>query len=86
MSGCRSLPDIGQPYKNVKRMNGVQKKPITATLRDLDVGGVAFFPYEQNSSLVATISKLRKELRRSNWNVVTEDNDATMETKVRRTS
>lgn len=67
-------------------MNGVQRKPITETLRNLNIGGVAFFPYEQNGSLVATISKLRKELKRTNWNVVTEDNDVAMETKVRRIS
>jgi hypothetical protein len=51
----------------------VQKKPIIGELRKLNVGGVATFPIEQRSSVIASISKLKKELMRQHWDAVRTD-------------
>ena len=49
-------------------MEEVRKKPISGEQRNLKVGGVVIFPMEQRSSVMAVISRLRKDLIRDGWN------------------
>ena len=51
----------------------VQKKPILGELRKLNVGGVVTFPIEQRSSVIASISKLKKEMARQQWDAKWSD-------------
>ncbi len=45
----------------------VTKIPISPTIRKLDVGDTAVFPIEQCSSVVAIVSRFRKDLARLGW-------------------
>lgn len=49
-------------------MEEVTKKPISGELRNLKVGGAVVFPMEQRSSVMSTVSRLRKDLIRKSWN------------------
>lgn len=57
-------------------MEEVRTKPITPELRKLKLGESVTYPIEQYGSVKSVISRLRKELVRSNWNVrATTDTD-----------
>ena len=43
--------------------------PIAPTLKSLKIGEIAIFPYEQRSSVLATVYRLRKEFKRQGWDV-----------------
>ena len=48
-------------------MAEIRKKPISSELRKLRPGGAVMFPVEQRSSVLAVISRLRKDLIRERW-------------------
>jgi hypothetical protein len=54
----------------------VELRPIAPTLKALKIGGKAYFPTEQRSSLYATIYRLRKDYKRQGWDVkISESED-----------
>ena len=54
-------------------MAEVKKKPISSELRKLRPGGAVMFPVEQRGSVIAVISRLRKDLIRERWDCEVED-------------
>lgn len=60
--------------------------PIAPTLKALQIGGIAKFPTEQRTSLLATIYRMRKDYARQGWDVEIvddgkSDNDFTIKVK-----
>lgn len=62
------------------------KRPITATLRALEIDESATFPIERYGSVVNTVNRLRTELARKGWKCVYKKKLDTFEVKVRRIS
>lgn len=59
-----------------KIMDEVKKKNVTAELKGMPSNGVVEFPIEQASSVIATVSRLRRDLSRTGWNCkITEDRE-----------
>ena len=67
-------------------MTEVRKKPISAELRNLNVGGVVVFPMEQRSSVMSVISRLRRDLIRDRWNCTVDELKSSYELVVTRVS
>ena len=73
-------------FKEQGIMVEVKTKPIAPELRKLKLGESVIFPIEQHGSVMSVISRLRKELIRSHWNVRTETDTSRFEVKVSRVS
>lgn len=60
------------------------KQPISLTLRRLGVGECVTFPYEQRSSVISIMSRIRKEMARYGWQCSYEDLEEEFLVKVTR--
>lgn len=65
-------------------MTEVRKKPISSELRKLRPGGEVVFPIEQRSSVMAVISRMRKDLIRERWDCDVVDVPEKYELRVKR--
>ena len=65
-------------------MTEIRKKPISSELRKLRPGGEVTFPVEQRGSVIAVISRLRKDLIREHWDCEIEDVTEKYEIRVKR--
>lgn len=66
-------------------MEQVTKLPISPTLRNLKPGEKAVFPIEQSSSVIAIVSKFRKDMARIGWDAKTNVDTKTYTVTVSRT-
>lgn len=55
--------------------SSVARKPITSTLRALNVGNSAIFPIEQRTSVLIVANRIKKELARVGWDYYSTDNE-----------
>lgn len=67
-------------------MSEIRKKPISSELRKLRPGGAVMFPVEQRGSVIAVISRLRKDLIRERWDCEITDVPEQYEIRVTRKS
>lgn len=67
-------------------MDEMTRTPISPELRKLRVGDQMAFPIERYGSVMAVISRLKKELIRDRWDVRTIQDKKNFELKVLRVS
>lgn len=79
-------PPFGGNKQNYDNMEEMTRTPISPELRKLRVGDQTTFPIERYGSVMAVISRLKKELLREGWNVRTIENKKLYELKVIRVS
>ncbi len=63
----------------------VGRKPISSTLRSLEVGESSVFPIEQRTSVLNVANRIKKELSRIGWNYTLSEDDEDYTISIMRT-
>ena len=78
--------DSGLAVSGHKPEVSIDKKPVTATLRELSIGADAKFPWEQRTSVLVVANRLKKEMARSGWDYAYCDDADNFIVKITRVS